>query len=154
MSRTLTSSSGMSAFPAALVVIFGCFCGLIVMCRPRPVGPTTDQSNLSPIFASGPQDAASPVVVWIARRAVLPVRRFYQGEIMNEAMTVRPAAAAEIDHLARLWHESWHDAHGRIAPAGAIVARTVDSFRARLSAALDDTRVFGPASAPLGLCMI
>src|SRR3954454_14970084 len=140
MSRTLTSSSGMSACPLALVVIFGCFCGLIVMCRPRPVGPTTDQSNLSPIFASDPQDVASLIVVWITHRAVLSVRRFYQGEIMNEALAVRPAAAAEIDHLARLWHESWHGAHGKIAPAGLIGARTVDNFRARLSAALDDTR--------------
>jgi GNAT superfamily N-acetyltransferase len=69
-------------------------------------------------------------------------------------MTVRAPAAGEIDHLARLWHEGWNDAHGKLAPAGLVRARTLDSFRERLAAALEDTRVIGPAGAPLGLCMI
>ena len=38
--------------------------------------------------------------------------------------------------------------------AGARRARTLESFRERLAAALDDTRVAGPAGAPLGLCML
>ena len=38
--------------------------------------------------------------------------------------------------------------------AGLARARTLTSFRARLAAALDDTRVAGPAGAPLGLCML
>src|SRR6266568_337754 len=100
MSRTLMSSSGMSACPLVLVVTFGFFCGLIVMCRPRPVGPTGDQSNLSPILLSGAQDAASLIVVWIARWTVLSVRRFYQGEIMNEAMS-RAGAGAQAGNLSR-----------------------------------------------------
>jgi GNAT superfamily N-acetyltransferase len=69
-------------------------------------------------------------------------------------MSVRAAEAGEIDHLARLWHEGWNDAHGKLAPAGLVRARTLDSFRERLAAALEDTRVIGPAGAPLGLCMI
>ena len=73
---------------------------------------------------------------------------------MNGAMRVRPAAEAEIDHLARLWHEGWNDAHGKLAPEGLLRARTLETFRDRLLAALDDTRVIGPAGAPLGLCMI
>jgi ribosomal protein S18 acetylase RimI-like enzyme len=73
---------------------------------------------------------------------------------MNGAMSVRPATEAEIDHLARLWHEGWNDAHGKLAPEGLTKARTVDSFRERLAAALDDTRVIGLPGAPLGLCMI
>jgi GNAT superfamily N-acetyltransferase len=73
---------------------------------------------------------------------------------MNGAMSVRPATEAEIDHLARLWHEGWNDAHGKLAPEGLVKARTLDSFRERIAAALDDTRVIGPAGAPLGLCML
>jgi GNAT superfamily N-acetyltransferase len=69
-------------------------------------------------------------------------------------MSVRPATEAEIDHLARLWHEGWNDAHGKLAPAGLVKARTIATFRDRLAAALDDTRVIGPAGAPLGLCML
>jgi ribosomal protein S18 acetylase RimI-like enzyme len=73
---------------------------------------------------------------------------------MNGAMSARPAEEAEIDHLAQLWHQGWHDAHGKLAPEGLVRARTLDTFRDRLAAALEDTRVIGPAGAPLGLCMI
>ena len=70
------------------------------------------------------------------------------------AMNVRAAETGEIDHLARLWHEGWNDAHGKLAPEGLVRARTLELFQDRLAAALDDTRVVGPAGAPLGLCMI
>jgi GNAT superfamily N-acetyltransferase len=73
---------------------------------------------------------------------------------MNGAMNVRALEAQEIDHLARLWHEGWNDAHGKLAPEGLVRARTLELFRERLAAALDDTRVIGPPGAPLGLCMI
>jgi GNAT superfamily N-acetyltransferase len=69
-------------------------------------------------------------------------------------MLVRPAEASELDHLARVWHDAWHEAHGALAPAGLLAARTVDTFRARLAVMLDDTRVIGPPDAPLGLCVI
>ena len=69
------------------------------------------------------------------------------------AINVRAVEADEIDHLARVWHEGWNDAHGKIAPEGLVQARTLESFRARL-AILDDTRVIGPVGAPLGLCII
>jgi ribosomal protein S18 acetylase RimI-like enzyme len=67
---------------------------------------------------------------------------------------IRAAEMGELDHLARLWHEGWHDAHATLAPPGLAQARTVDRFRERLAAALVDTRVIGPVGAPLGLCMI
>ena len=69
-------------------------------------------------------------------------------------MAVRAAEADEVDHLARLWHQGWNDAHAAFAPAGLVRARTLDSFRDRIAAALPDTRVIGPAGAPLGLCVI
>jgi ribosomal protein S18 acetylase RimI-like enzyme len=74
----------------------------------------------------------------------------------SPAMTggIRPAERDEIDHLALLWHKGWQDAHASLAPPGLVRARTLESFRERLAAALDDTRVAGPAGAPLGLCML
>ena len=69
-------------------------------------------------------------------------------------MTARPAVAAEIDHLARLWHEGWHDAHASLAPPGLVAARTLESFRERLAAALADTFVIGPPGAPSGFFML
>jgi GNAT superfamily N-acetyltransferase len=69
-------------------------------------------------------------------------------------MIVRAAKEREIDHLARIWHEGWNDAHSKLAPAELVKARTLESFRERLAAALADTRVVGPVGSPLGLCMI
>ena len=70
------------------------------------------------------------------------------------SMSVRAADVGEIDHLARLWHEGWRDAHAALAPAGLVRARTLDSFRDRLAAALPDTFVIGPPGAPSGFYML
>ena len=59
-------------------------------------------------------------------------------------MNVRPAAPAEIDHLARVWYDGWQDAHALILPAELTRIRTLESFRDRLQAALADVRVAGP----------
>ena len=67
---------------------------------------------------------------------------------------MRSVAASEIDQLARLWHDGWHDAHARFSPAGLVQARTLPRFRERLAVALAETRVTGPVGAPLGLCML
>jgi GNAT superfamily N-acetyltransferase len=69
-------------------------------------------------------------------------------------MTVRPAETAELDHLARLWHEGWHDAHASLAPPGLVAARTRESFRERMAAALTDTFVIGPPGSPSGFTML
>jgi GNAT superfamily N-acetyltransferase len=69
-------------------------------------------------------------------------------------MDVRAAAEAEIQHLATIWHNGWHDAHGQIVPAELISLRTVESFAERLQAALPDVRVAGPFGIAAGLCII
>jgi ribosomal protein S18 acetylase RimI-like enzyme len=69
-------------------------------------------------------------------------------------MDVRAAAGAEIDHLAKVWHDGWHDAHARILPAELTRLRTLESFRDRLEAALSDVRVAGPPGAPVGFCIL
>jgi ribosomal protein S18 acetylase RimI-like enzyme len=69
-------------------------------------------------------------------------------------MSVRPAEAAEIDHLAQVWYDAWHDAHARILPAELTRIRTLESFRDRLQAALPDVRVVGPLPTPVGFCIL
>ena len=61
----------------------------------------------------------------------------------SAASLVRPAEAAEIDHLAQLWYHGWQDAHARILPAELIRIRTLESFKDRLQAALPAVRVVG-----------
>jgi ribosomal protein S18 acetylase RimI-like enzyme len=67
---------------------------------------------------------------------------------------VRPADAAEIDGLARLWHDVWHETHAPLQPAELIRLRTLESFRERLQAVFPDIRVAGPPGTPIGFCAI
>jgi ribosomal protein S18 acetylase RimI-like enzyme len=69
-------------------------------------------------------------------------------------MSVRPAEAAELDHLARVWYDGWQDAHLHIMPAELARIRTLESFRERLEAALPDVRVVGPFPTPVGFCIV
>ena len=65
-------------------------------------------------------------------------------------MNVRDAEAAEIDHLAKIWHDGWYDAHARIVPPALAQFRTLESFHERLLAALPNVRVAGPLGAAVG----
>lgn len=69
-------------------------------------------------------------------------------------MFVRPAEAAEIDHLAKVWYDGWQDAHARILPAELARVRTLESLRDRLQEALPDVRVVGPFPTPVGFCLL
>src|SRR6185295_10243225 len=53
-------------------------------------------------------------------------------------MDVRAAEAVEIDQLARIWYEGWHDAHAQIVPPELARLRSLVSFRPRLEPALLD----------------
>jgi GNAT superfamily N-acetyltransferase len=72
----------------------------------------------------------------------------------RQSADVRRAHEAELDALARLWYESWLDAHAAIVPAELTLARTLDSFRQRLGVLLPDVRVVGPPGAPVGFCIV
>jgi GNAT superfamily N-acetyltransferase len=72
----------------------------------------------------------------------------------EHALDVRPAEAAETDHLAKIWYDGWHEAHARILPEELTRLRTLESFRDRLQAALPDVRVAGPPGAPVGFVMV
>jgi ribosomal protein S18 acetylase RimI-like enzyme len=69
-------------------------------------------------------------------------------------MQVRNADEAEIDRLARLWYEGWHDAHARIVPPELTRLRTLESFEERLGAALPRVRVVDLFDQPAGFCMV
>jgi ribosomal protein S18 acetylase RimI-like enzyme len=69
-------------------------------------------------------------------------------------MIVRPAEKGELDHLAMLWHDGWHEAHAHIVPAELTRLRTLESFRDRLQAAFPKVRVVGPPGEPFGFCIV
>jgi len=69
-------------------------------------------------------------------------------------MIVRPAEPTEIDALAILWSDGWHEAHASLVPPQLTVLRTLHSFRDRLEAELASVRVIGPIAFPHGLCMV
>jgi GNAT superfamily N-acetyltransferase len=69
-------------------------------------------------------------------------------------MQVRSADAAEIDHLARLWHDGWHQAHAPLVPQELTRLRTPTSFRERLRAAFPNVQVTGPLGAPIGFYVL
>jgi ribosomal protein S18 acetylase RimI-like enzyme len=77
-----------------------------------------------------------------------------QRQRRGDAMDVRAAEDAEIDHLARVWYDGWRDAHLRIVPAELTRLRTLESFRTRLQTDLRNVRVVGPSGAPVGFCIV
>jgi ribosomal protein S18 acetylase RimI-like enzyme len=69
-------------------------------------------------------------------------------------MEVRAATEEEVDRLAAIWHQGWHEAHARIVPLELTRIRTLASFRDRLQAALPTVRVVGPQGKPAGFCIV
>ena len=69
-------------------------------------------------------------------------------------MDVRQPDPNEIDHLAKVWHEAWQDAHAAILPAELARDRTEENFRKRLETMLPHTRVVGPHGGALGFCVL
>lgn len=69
-------------------------------------------------------------------------------------MEVRAAEERDIDLLARIWYDGWHDAHAEIVPAELKPHRTLESFRDRLRRALPNVRVAGSPGAPAGFSIL
>lgn len=65
---------------------------------------------------------------------------------------IRPATPADLDPLARLWHDAWREAHLAHVPKALSDLRTLQNFRERLVAFGDRLRAAGPEGAPLGFC--
>lgn len=69
-------------------------------------------------------------------------------------MHVRPADPTDIDPLAKLWHDGWHEAHAPLVPAELTRLRTLESFQQRLEAGVSHIRTVGPTGAPVGFSMV
>ncbi len=69
-------------------------------------------------------------------------------------VSVRNAEEEEIDKIAKIWFDSWRDAHVDILPAEFTRARTLKSFRDRIAASLDSVRVVGHPGHPAGFAMV
>ena len=68
--------------------------------------------------------------------------------------SVRPATTSEIDRIAQVWFEGWHEAHAHLVPADLTRIRTLESFAERLHPMLPGIRVIGEPGAPLGFCAL
>ena len=69
-------------------------------------------------------------------------------------MKVRSADERDLDQLAQVWFDGWHEAHAQIVPPGLTRLRTLESFRDRLRAALPDVRVVDASGAPVGFSVL
>ena len=69
-------------------------------------------------------------------------------------MKVRSAEEHDLDQLAQVWFDGWHEAHAQIVPPGLTRLRTFESFRDRLRAALADVRVVDASGAPVGFSVL
>jgi GNAT superfamily N-acetyltransferase len=70
------------------------------------------------------------------------------------SMQVRGAVELDIEPLAALWFQGWHDGHGGLFPKEVADHRTLALFNARLRARLSSVRVVGEPGAPMGLCIV
>ncbi len=69
-------------------------------------------------------------------------------------MDVRDAEEIDVDRLARVWYDGWHESHAPIVPAELTRLRTLESFRQRLQEDLLNVRVVGPPGEPVGFSTI
>jgi GNAT superfamily N-acetyltransferase len=67
---------------------------------------------------------------------------------------VRSADERDLDQLALVWFDGWHEAHAQIVPPELTRLRTVESFRDRLRAALPDVRVVDASGLPVGFSVV
>lgn len=67
---------------------------------------------------------------------------------------VRNAEHGDLDQLARVWHDAWHESHAAIMPVELTALRTPENFRHRLEEALPQIRVVGPPGEPMGFSIV
>jgi GNAT superfamily N-acetyltransferase len=67
-----------------------------------------------------------------------------------DPVIIRRAEPSEITALSRLWHDSWHDTHPSLVPAGLVRVRTLESFETRMTACIHAACVAGAPGDQLG----
>ena len=73
---------------------------------------------------------------------------------MNAKKRLRAAGPDDIENLAKIWHDGWHEAHAAHVPAELTKLRTLESFADRLSKMLDRTMVCEVCGKPIGFCTL
>ena len=66
----------------------------------------------------------------------------------------RPMMEDEVEAVAALWHETWHNTHDRLAHPALREFRTQDYFRHRTDRERDTVYVSGAPGKPVGLCIV
>ena len=74
--------------------------------------------------------------------------------VRGDDVKVRSGEERDLDQLAHVWFDGWHEAHAQIVPPGLTRLRTFESFRDRLRAALPDVRVVDASGAPVGFSVL
>src|SRR6516225_6122528 len=69
-------------------------------------------------------------------------------------MIVRAPEEVDVEPLAAIWFDGWHEAHASLVPESLVRLRTRKSFRPRLRFELDSVRLIGAPGGPLGFTMI
>ncbi len=69
-------------------------------------------------------------------------------------MEVRAVDASELDALAKLWFDTWQDAHASVVPAELTRRRRRADFRRRLAEMQHLVRAIGLVGAPLGFSIV
>ena len=65
-------------------------------------------------------------------------------------MKIRHAEANDVLSLARLWHDSWHDAHSALVPESLVRLRPLENFRERMTSGVGAVWIAEEAEASLG----
>jgi len=69
-------------------------------------------------------------------------------------MRIRHAEPGDVDALARIWVDGWHEAHAELLPPELVRFRTYDHLRSRLLANLDNTSVVSSQGHLVGFALV
>ncbi len=67
---------------------------------------------------------------------------------------LRPATTHDVERVAEIWSDGWHEVHLRNVPEALVAARRTESFASRAAARVADTTVMEEAGAVVGFVMV
>jgi EmrB/QacA subfamily drug resistance transporter len=115
----------------------------------------TSAAGVSRGFATAAVVAAVAAVVTLA---IAPGRRGSgdpeNGDDTRPDVTIRPAAAADVPAIARIWLEGWPDGHEGHVPAALVAERTPASFDERARARVGQTWVVDSGGTVAGFVVV
>lgn len=67
---------------------------------------------------------------------------------------IKNMRAQDVEQVATLWHQGWHDGHASIVPSALTKLRTLESMRTRTAQNLEETRIAIRDGQVLGFSML